>query len=474
MPKSEPKTMSVVTLPLKTEIWQADRLTKMLENCRAIYNAVLGQKRKDYRKMLEEQAYKDALEVVIDCYQDEDMKRRKSPECKAALEVMNQLRRDYDISEYGFGHATTYHRQHYSKSVGSTIANLSIAKPAWRAFDSVIFGKGEDVHFKKAGDFTSMASDGKSGFRLLDSDGNTLNKGIVDEPMFLAVGGRGVKPMRIRVIVPNERYKREMVARPFHVIRVVKKTVRGVNKFYLQLTVDGAPAAKLDKHGNEKHTPGKGRVGIFIDTRTVTVVTEAGEIKQYKLNEGIDHFEEQKISLNQYMSHSRLLSNPDNFEENGTIKKGRIVDGVRRPLEWHNSNNYQKARVKKADLHRVESETRNLERIRLANEIIGLGNDIYINAFPFAEAAKRKTEDTLTAKGTPASKAKAGKAIGENAPAMLVTLLKNKLETNGEGRVTVIKIVPDRKGDYRTKYAAIMLERGNEMAAKQDESIDEK
>lgn len=472
--KKEKKEMSVVVLPLKTEPWQADRLTKMMENCRAIYNAVLGQKRKEYRRMLEEPSYKEALAIVSDCYKDKDKKRRKSQECKDALDTMNQLRKDYGITEYGFGSATTYHRQHYKNSVSSMIAQMSITPAAWKAFDSLIFGKGEDVHFKKAGDFSSMASDGRSGFRLVDEAGKTLERGIVDAPMFLAVGGRGIKKMTIPVIVPkDDSYKQEMVARSYHVIRVVKKTVRGVNKFYLQLTVDGVPAVKRDAEGKEKHLRGKGKVGIYIDTRTVTVITEAGELRQYKLNEGIDHFEEEKKALNRFMSHSRILSNPDNFEENGTIKKGVVVDGVRRPLEWHNSKRYHLARAKKADLHRVESETRRLERIRLANEILSLGNVFYINDFPFAEAARRKQEDALTKKGTPASKAKAGKAIGENAPSVLITFLKNKLEASGEGRITVVKIVPDRTGDYRTRYAGILLEKGEELAKAQEESVDE-
>lgn len=471
MTNKEQKTMSVVTLPLKTEPWQADRLTKMLENCRAIYNTVLGQKWKEYQIMTKEQEYIDAMDIVKACYQDKDDKKKKSPECKAALETLNHLRRQYDISEYGFGHATTHHRLHYSNSISSNIANLSIAKPAWRAFDAVIFGKGEKVRFKRRGEMTSMASDGKSGFRLVTAENETLDHTTRWEPMFLAVGGRGVKPMRIPVVIPkNDRYKSEMTDnRKVRVIRVVKKTVRGKDKYYIQMTVDGAPAAKLDKNGNERHTRGTGKVGIYIDTRTVTAVTEDGEIRTYKLNEGIDHFEEEKALLQAYMSHSRLVNNPDNFNEDGTIKNGRVVDGIRRPLVWNNSARYFEAKGKLADLFRVERETRRLERIKLANEIMSLGNDIYINAFPFAEAAKRKTEDNMKSDGTPASKAKAGKAIGENAPGVLTTLLKNRVEADGSGRINVIKISGVEKTDgYRERYAAMFLKNGEAMMAEQE------
>ena len=487
MAKKEEKTMSVVTLPLKTEPWQADRLTKLMENCRAIYNVVLGQAWREYCKVIADPEYAAAAAVYGEfkkaCEEenkaenkagkksgsngDKKAPKKKPPEVVAALDTMNRMRAEKNLTEYGIGNMVTYHRQHYSTSVSSMVANRSIAAPIWAALHKVIFDDGKEVHFKGKGELESVASDGKSGIRLVDADGETLFCGTPFAPMFLAVSSRGGKKMQIPVAVPkNDAYKVRMTARKFSVVRIVKKTVRGTDKFYVQLTVEGTPEPKLDKYGNDKHVRGKGKVGVYIDTRTVTVAAADGEIiKTYKLNEGIDHFEQEKIRLNQYMSHSRLLNNPDNFDEDGTIKKGVVVDGIRRRLKWHNSNKYYKAKDAKKDLFRVERETRRLERIRIANEILSLGNDIYINEFPFADAAKRKTEDKLKADGTPASKAKAGKAIGENAPGVLVTLLRNKIESTGEGRVTelAIEAPKERRKGYREEYALTFLRDGDKM-----------
>ena len=357
---------------------------------------------------------------------DKKAPKKRPPEVVAALDTMNRMRAEKNLTEYGIGNMVTYHRQHYSTSVSSMVANRSIAAPIWAALHKVIFDDGKEVHFKGRGELESVASDGKSGIRLVDADGETLFCGTPFAPMFLAVSSRGGKKMQIPVAVPkNDAYKVRMTARRFSVVRIVKKTVRGTDKFYVQLTVEGTPEPKLDKYGNDKHVRGKGKVGVYIDTRTVTVAAADGEIiKTYKLNEGIDHFEQEKIRLAQYMSHSRLLNNPDNFDEDGTIKKGVVVDGIRRRLKWHNSNKYYKAKDAKKDLFRVERETRRLERIRIANEILSLGNDIYINEFPFADAAKRKTEDKL--------KAKAARAEAKRVEATENTEATEKTETAEE------------------------------------------
>ena len=456
--------MSTVSLPLKTEIWQADRLTKMLENCRAIYNAVAGQKLKDYQRMRQDHPeYDEAINIIRIAYKSDDKKAKNTEEYKKSIEVLNKLREEYDLTEGSFNNVTTYHRRHYSKSISSTIAQCSIAKPVWSAFESLLYRSGKEVHFKKKGTLSSMASDGKSGFRVVDINGKTLKKGIVDGPMFLAVGGVGVKKMQIPIIVPNEEYKKEMVCREFHEVRVVQKIVKGRSRFCLHLAVDGVPEKKYDKSGLEKHPIGRGKLGIYIDAQTVTVVTEKGFFYGYWLGSGIDHFDQQKKALDRYMSHSRRINNPENYEQNGTVKKGRIADGVKVPLIWKNSKRYDRARNKKKNLFRVESENRLLERNRLANEILLLGNEIYINDYPFEISAKRKTDDGVTPRGTPAPKSREGKEIGENAPGAFVALLKYKLEVYGEGILRKIQMTPEKDDSYRSRSAWLLLTEGEQL-----------
>jgi hypothetical protein len=69
--------ISVLTIPLKTEIWQEDILFKRFEIYRSIYNAMLGHRLKEYRKMLNDEDYKNSIEVIYKAYKEEDAKVKK-------------------------------------------------------------------------------------------------------------------------------------------------------------------------------------------------------------------------------------------------------------------------------------------------------------------------------------------------------------------------------------------------------------
>ena len=210
---AEEKQMSVVTLPLKTEPWQADRLTKKFEMCRSIYNAMLGFELKQYHKMLRDQRYIDSKIIIDDCYRNEDKTKRKSAECKDALKIRNDLYKEYGFSKFAFTNTVTDFYKHFAENISSSMAGKSIAIPMWSAFEKMLFGNGKIVHFKKYGDWNSIVTDGRSGLRIVDKNGTTLTEGTADEPMYLYVGTqKGKKPLTIPVIVPeNDIYKKEMV-----------------------------------------------------------------------------------------------------------------------------------------------------------------------------------------------------------------------------------------------------------------------
>ena len=50
--------------------------------------------------------------------------------------------------------------------------------------------------------------------------------------------------------------------------------------------------------------------------------------------------EEKIADINRFLDTSRRISNPENFNADGTIKKGVFVEGRRTKLLWNNSNNF--------------------------------------------------------------------------------------------------------------------------------------
>lgn len=464
----EPKTMSVVTIPLKTEKWQEDVLFKRFELCRKVYNAMLSYEIKQYRKMLRDPRYFLSREVIAAAYKIEDAKEKmaakKTEEFKAATDMQKELRKEYGMSEFGFTNDVSRFYSVYKENISSSMAGISIAKPMWAAFDKCLFSSGQKVSFKKFDTWNSIATDGKSGIRLINAEGKTVLHRADKEALWCVCGTSKGKVLKMPLkIDEKDTYLLEMLDRDIKIVRITRKKVKGTYKYYVQLTVTGAPAIKYDKDGNEKHKIGKGRVGVYIDTTSVTICTKDGIIHK-DLSDKIPDFSEEIAEEQRIMDEASRRANPDNYNEDGTIKNGIMVDGKRRKLTWIRTNAYKNARNRKANLQRIETEQRRLQRNILANEILSFGDEIIVNDYNFQAAAmRRKFEegDERTESGRYKKKKKAGATIGKNAPAMLVTIIDNKLKAAGYDGVEKKKLSDmDFSEGYRQYYARMMYEEG--------------
>ena len=480
MAKAKAKAMSVVTVNLKTEPWQVDVMNKRFELCRKVYNAMLGYEIKKHGKMKRDPRWIECqgiIEAEYAAMDDSDKKNKSySPRLREAFETRNLLMREYGFSEYDFTSDVKIFykdRMDYSSSISSTMASMSIAKPMWAAYYKIFFSSGKkkrkkkdedekkpmQVHFKKYGDFYSVATDGKSGIRLVNDMGETIHSLPDNGKMWLLYGTTKGKVLKMPVVIDkNDVYAKEGLSNRIAVVRITRALVKGKYMYQLQCTVEGQPPIKYDKETGEiKHPVGKGRVGIYIDTKYATVCTEDG-IQVFDLSEGIPNYEAMRADINRYMDTSRRISNPGNYNEDGTIKKGIMENGKRVKLRWHNSNNYYKGRARRSELYRKEAVQRHLQREILSNALLAMGDDFVVNDYPFQVAAMRKEKEEKYPDGWNKSKKKAGKTIGQNAPATLVSLLDQKLKARGYEGVTKVKLkdVDYTAKAYRETYAKQM------------------
>ncbi len=449
-------TVSVITIPLKTEKWHEDVLFKRFEACRNIYNAMLGFELKQYKKLTESEQYKSSIEVIYSYYRtdDNDEKERikKSDEYKNALKTQNVLFKEFGFTSYEFGKTAISFSKHYRAIIPTKVAQMSVGYTLWAAFERMIYGNGNSVHFKKYDTFSSLVTDGKSAIRIVGPDRRTVMRMNPYGKYSLAFTTRSEhgKNLYIPLLVDREdKYLLEMMERDIHTVRIIRKKVRNRYRYYVQLTVSGTPAIKRDEDGKELHTVKQGKLGVYIDTTSITIVSDDGtstiDIKRENT------IEDTIAELTSFMEESKRISNPENFNDDGSIKTGI-------PLNWEYSKNYLKAKNKRADLLRKDREQRKIDANIIANSIMAMGNDVVINDYPFQAAAKRKKfaeGEELTKNGRPRRKRKAGKAINENAPALIVTTLDAKLKARGYNGVKKVRLkdVDYRIEEYRTVYA---------------------
>lgn len=165
MKKSSTDTCCL-TLPLKLEKWQEDRLAKRFEIARQLYNTLVHAELKRLAQVKQTAEYRENERKIrtLDW---------NNPAHRTELEKLYEERRK-SLKKAGFtdNSFTTdmgKYYKHFRDNIGSSVAVHGIAPQVWAAFDKLLFKKGgKKVHYKKPGEVNSVqgySRTGKSGGR---------------------------------------------------------------------------------------------------------------------------------------------------------------------------------------------------------------------------------------------------------------------------------------------------------------------
>lgn len=122
------------------------------------------------------------------------------------------------------------------------------------------------------------------------------------------------------------------------------------------------------------------------------------------------------------LQRSREATNPDNFNTDCTIKKGI-------KLKWVRSKSYLKTFFKLKNMYRQKANYIKLEHNKLANYILSLGNEVFVETMNFKGLQKRSKKTERSEKtGKFKRKKRFGKSLNNKAPAMLITIIDRKLK----------------------------------------------
>lgn len=135
MKKSNTDTCCL-TLPLKLEKWQEDRLAKRFEIARQIYNTMVHTELKKLRNIENSQPYRQIQKQIeaLNWKNQNDKARLKS-----LYNDRNKLLNTIGFSEYGFKADTKYYYKHFNDNIGSSVAVHGIAPQVWAAFEKCSF-----------------------------------------------------------------------------------------------------------------------------------------------------------------------------------------------------------------------------------------------------------------------------------------------------------------------------------------------
>jgi transposase len=163
---------------------------------------------------------------------------------------------------------------------------------------------------------------------------------------------------------------------------------------------------------SKKHTTREGaRVGLDFGPSLIAVST-ATDSFQEPLSGELDRRQAEIRRLQRRLDRSRRATNPQNYQPNGTVKKGR--------KQWKQSSRYRRTKQQLKDLERRKAAHRKSLHGRLANRIVRLGNQIHTEKVSYRGWQKQF-----------------GRSINHHAPSALEGILTRKAEALGGGTLLI-------------------------------------
>ena len=270
---------------------------------------------------------------------------------------------------------------------------MSEANRAFKAVQRIALGQAKRVRFKGKNQLKSV--EGKTnttGIRYNENTGHVLWKGL-----------------NLKCIIdPDDKVVIHGLSHRVKYCRIVKRIFNGKTRFFVQLVLEGKPYQKFE-------TPDK-TVGLDIGPSTIAYVSDDSAVIERFCDELKDKQKEIR-RLQRKLDRQRRSNNPQNYNPDGTIKKGKKT--------WHESTRYKKTKRKLAELQRKLAAHRKTLHGNLANRILRQGKHVKtekLSCDERSESAKRYFR---------AFQKNFGKSVKNRAPGMFMEIIRRKAENAG-------------------------------------------
>ena len=398
MSKKETTPSFILELELKVSKKDEHILNKRIKLAIMLYNMALKYSNKRLKAVRADKEYRELLKEKKKL-KKEDKERRKS-----INERLKEIEIGYGYSENQVQKFTTRGYKHYDGiEIGSAVVQ-KIASRAFKAVEKVKYGKAKRIYFKSKYTEEFSVENKQNGKNM------TYHNGILT--------WAGLK-LECK-INPKNNYILEGLKSRTKYCRIIRKRIRGRNRFYIQLIQEGYPPKKDNRTvGNNTS------VGLDIGPSTIAIVSNEYVGLHNLSNHKLENHKKEIRRLQRAMDRSRRSTNPNNYNEDGSIKKGK--------KSWIYSNNYKRLRHKLNKTHRKLRINRSLGHEKLANFIISLGTDIRVETLNIQSWQKRSKKTTKNKKNGKINKKKRfGKSILNNAPSLLLEKINRKLTYENE------------------------------------------
>ncbi len=397
-------------------------------------NELVGLMRRNYDQLMRTKRYRKLLKL----YGSTENKEKR----KILAGQLNEMQRQYHVT---WDYCRTSMIPIGKKYGIDAVFALTKAEDVWQGMEKCLYGNGKNLHFSKYGEIPCIRAkqinrgisisvkDNKLQFKLGKSTFGIQVKDRFQSDEVNAVLDYLAEPeitdrKAIQMLADNA-YCIDTY-RPCYAA-LVPKFIRGKYRVYLHLTIEGKAKRKYDRFGNPRHKFGKGIIGADIGTQTVayTSDTEVGLKNLSERGNSIQKSERLERIYYRAMDRSRRAANPQNYNEDGTIKKGRKT--------WEYSHHYKKLKAKHSELCRINAVNRQLAINEDVNHIRSLGDVFITEPKNAGKLMKRAKETTINKKGRFNKKKRFGKSIKNRCPSGFQIAIEKKFKVSGGTYVEV-------------------------------------
>ena len=405
--------------------FDALKVVALSDKIRKAGNELVGLMRKNYKQLMRTKRYRKLLSL----YGNTEEKSKR----KDLVAQLNEMQKSYNVT---WNYCRTSMIPIGKKYGIDAIFALTKAEDIWRGMVKCLYGNGKTLHFSKHGDLPCIrakqinrgipifVNDNKLQFKLCRTIfGIKVNDRFqtdeVDAVLEYLTDSESIDNKAIRTLL-DEAYCIDTY-RPCYAT-LVPKLIRGKYRVYLHLTIEGKAKPKYDRFGNPRHKYGKGIIGADIGTQTVayTSDTEVGLKNLAERGNSIQKSEKLERLYYRAMDRSRRTTNPQNYNEDGTVKKSRKT--------WKYSNHYKKLKAKHQELCRINAVNRQLAINEDANHLRSLGDIFVTEPKNASKLMKKAKETTVNSKGKFNKKKRFGKSIKNRCPSGFQTTIEKKFK----------------------------------------------
>lgn len=358
---------------------------------------------------------------------------------KATTVVMKEKTAQYDLKgSYFLGKWVKTIQKKYKNYITSMQAAAE-AQRVWVGVEKVLYKNGEKIHYKKYNEMNSVTQSTDDNGVVFDIETGNGRWGLKDTG----------KRFHVDIDWDDEYTTESIVGNKLKYCEIKRRMFKSGYRYYLVLVLTGpAPKTISDLERKEKQ---EGNVGVRINLTNVSYVTDES-VSKVNLAKEADKYEKEIAALQRGIDRSIRLSNPDNFNADGTAKKGK--------REWYYSKRVKTDRRKISELNRKKSDYVKISHNTQINEIIKKAENIQYQIVDVQKAARKKKKTERNNYPSPVTnkkgetkmvykfkkKRKQGKTVGTYAPAGFAVELENHAKKYG---IPVTKISDKQLNVYQ-------------------------